>query len=292
MERLNFRLLSSIVVLSAFLIGAPDTARVDLVDLTIGSPTPAIPFYHFRARIVLDRKRPCEISRLSVNGESILSYELREASEGIDLSRPFEYSSPLFAAEKNKEFLFAQAWLIGRLDWENSKIYAVELLISLNKDQERQKIEKTVQAPLSGGYWNRAWKSYKSLVITENDGLPRIQEPVEFSLVFYPDQVTDLERELRIVQVSPTGETRLLPFQVYSTSVFEKKDEIRLDESGQPRPPYWLPSYYAKIVAPVSLAVHSSEVLLAFYGNSSARGEQAEKRSSYQGQKSRSGNRE
>lgn len=267
--------LSFIVLLSLFFLFFNPShikaqADIDLVKLTIGPPVPAIPYYHFRGKINLPEKTSLEIKSIKANGNPVYSYQIRDIQEGIDLREPYSYSWPLFASDKISKFKFKNPWIVGRLDWENNKTYSIEIeLVSENSDKA-EIISKEVQAPQSGGYWNSQWKFYKSIVVTEDYGLDRVNEPIDFSLIFYPDQITDLKKELRLVQIDQKGKAKIITSQVYNISTYLKKDKKRYDDSGNLRPFYWLPSVYAKIVAPVSLKANSSTVLLAFYGNPNA----------------------
>ena len=236
----------------------------------IGQPCPSIPFYHFIIQLNNKVRAPFKIKKITVNDKEINHYEIRDASWNSGKDKVFHYNWPPFAANYAKDFIYKQPILIARLDWMNGQKYKIEIKYSFKDSREIKTVKQEITAPDTGGYWNSQWKYYKSIVVSEDFGLERKNEPVQFSLVFYPDQITDLSRELRIVKMDGTGKTTLLPVQVYDVQKYLKKDEPRYDKDGKLRPFFWLPSVYAKIVVPVSIKANSNIVLLAFYGNPKA----------------------
>lgn len=251
--------------------GACAPARdTGLAEVVIGGPVPAVPYYHMRAAIRLEEKGPFEIKRVSANGHPIIHFEIRDMEGRMVEDKPYPYTWPLFAADKIKDFVFQNPWLIARLDWQNGETYDLEVEIHREGGRTPLILKTQARAPESGGYWDPRWPYYKSVVVSEDFGLDRTDEPVEFSLVFYPDQISDLEKELRIVQLDSRGNATVLPSQSYDIRSYLKEDVERRDEDGTVRPLYWLPSVYAKVVVPVSVQAHRSAVLLAFYGNPEA----------------------
>jgi len=244
--------------------------RMDITDLVIAPPCPAIPFYHVRGRLVPSSRNQIEIIEITANGRRLYSHEIRSLEESLRLDKPSRFTWPLFAESRISEFVFRNPWIIARLDWANGQKYDISFELAVGPSKDRQIITKSVVAPAIGGYWNKAWKYYKSVVVSEEFGLDRTDEPVEFTLLFYPDQITNLSKEIRVVHVGPSGETRLLPCQVYSVSSYLEEDKPRIDPSAGPRPPYWLPTVAARVIVPVSIKGRTSQVLLVFYGNPGA----------------------
>jgi hypothetical protein len=242
-------------------------AETGLTHVMIGNPIPAIPFYHVRAAIRFEEKGPFEIQSVSANGRPITHFEVRDIEGRLIENKPYPYTWPLFAADKIKEFEFQNPWLIARLDWEKGKTYDLEVVIQRAGEPTPHTWTSQVKAPESGGYWDPRWAYYKSIVVTEDFGLDRTDEPIEFSLVFYPDQITDLEKELRIVRLDSRGGATVLPSQTYEIRSYLEEDVERRDEDGTVRPLYWLPTVHAKVVVPMTLKADRSAVLLAFYGN-------------------------
>lgn len=277
MSRLSFakinRLLISIFIFGFSIIFLPQNTiandrQLNFEKAEIGHPIPSIPYYYFKMQINNNGvKIPFRIRKILVNGKKITDYEIRNAAWGKDNNKVFPYNWPPFSANYSKDFIYTQPILIARLDWQNGQKYKIEIKYSFNDSQKIKTVRQEIVAPDKGGYWNTQWKYYKSIVVSEDFGLERKNEPVQFSLVFYPDQITDLSKELRIVEIDEQGNTNLIPAQVYDVQKYLKKDKPRYGKDGKLRPFYWLPSVYAKIVVPISIKANSNMVLLAFYGN-------------------------
>jgi hypothetical protein len=259
--------------LALFALGTPlwsQTEPLDLTQVTIAPPCPAIPFYHLRGRISPPPGAPLKIFGVTANGVRLNTFEIRDLREPLVLDKPYRFTWPLFAGPKVDEFVFQNPWIIARLDWRDSERYEVVLELGVGPEKRKQVIAKSIVAPSSGGFWNAGWKYYKSIVVSEDFGLDRTDEPVEGTLLFYPDQFTDLNRELRVVRVGAQGETEVVPCQISSVSQYLKPDSPRTDPAGRQRPFYWLPTVAAQVVIPVSIKARTSQVLLAFYGNPKA----------------------
>ena len=75
--------------------------------------------------------------------------------------------------------------------------------------------ESVESLPERWGGWPEGWRFYKRLDLSNPTGMARPNEPVEADVEFHADQVTDLAREIRVVEVvSDDGPLRELPSQV------------------------------------------------------------------------------
>jgi len=63
-------------------------------------------------------------------------------------------------------------------------------------------------------YWE-LWKSYKTIIVEETEGLDRQNEPVEISLSFYKGEIADPEQEIRLVEILEKGDYEEIPCQVF-----------------------------------------------------------------------------
>lgn len=76
--------------------------------------------------------------------------------------------------------------------------------------------ESVAQLPAAWAGWSAGWANYKPLAVIETAGISRTAEPIDLALTFLDDQVTDLQRELRVARVDRTeGVLREIPSQVY-----------------------------------------------------------------------------
>ncbi len=255
---------------------APKPA-LGLAETGIAPPVPAVPYYHIRAAVRLEDPGPFEVKNVAVNGRPSHHYEIRElGGRPLAEAEPYLFTWPLFAAEQIKKFPFRDPWIFVRLDWRNGEVYELEVEIQREGASSPMTLRAMARAPEKGGYWDERWKYYKSIVVSEAFGLDRTDEPVEFSMIVYPDQITDLARELRLVRLDEDGRATLIPSQVYGQRSHLSEDPERVGADGLVRPAYWLPSVYAKVVAPISVKANRSAVLLAFYGNPDAEAQEAD----------------
>lgn len=257
-----------LLLLLQFQIAKANNRELHFHQAEIVKPSPSIPYYHFKVKIDNENKNAFEIKKIVANGNEVHHFEIREQSWSKSNDKAFPFSWPVFA--EDKDFVFKNPCLVGRLNWENGKKYNLEITYSIKDSKDEKRIKQEIIAPKKGGYWNTNWKYYKSIVVSEDYGKDRKNEPVQFSLAFYTDQVTELSRELRIVQVDEDGNTKVLPSQVYDVQKYMKKDKPRYDKNGALRPYYWVPTVYAKVVVPISIEAKSDVVLLAFYDNPKA----------------------
>ncbi len=269
---LFIKLIVLVFVLTTFvpINAVPKDQKLQFKEAIIEHPIPSIPYYHFKIEAINNTEIPFYIKKIVVNGKEVTHYEIREVSWESEDNEVFHYNWAPFAANYSKDFVYKHFNLIARVNWENGKKYNVKIIYTFKDNPEIKIIEQNIVAPANGGYWNSEWKYYKSVVVSEDFGLERKDEPIQFSMVFYPDQITDLNKELRVVKIDKEGNTALIPSQVYDIQKYLKEDKPRYDKDGKLRPFYWLPSIYAKIVVPITINANSNIVLLVFYGNEKA----------------------
>lgn len=75
----------------------------------------------------------------------------------------------------------------------------------------------TQQLPSAWAPTVAGWAFFQALAVSEPVGLPRHREPVDLSVVFGADQVTDPHREVRLLEVHDGNATET-PFQIVSPS--------------------------------------------------------------------------
>lgn len=100
--------------------------------------------------------------------------------------------------------------------------------------------------------WSAGWSYYKPLTIEESIGIERIAEPIEVTVSFRDDQVTDLQRELRVVRIDGKGGTLVeIPGQLYG----------EVYRNGQRT---------CQVVFQVDVTANGHSDYLIFYGNPNA----------------------
>ena len=215
-----------------------------------GFPTPQHPYYHLRLAFRLDGSDSFRIKRVKVNGERVRD----------------------FVSFHDFRFLKDQALKPGghselfvRWDWKPREVQTVEVQAEGGvRGEKTLALRARAQAPASGGYWDPAWKYYAGLVVSENAGIDRTDEPVHTSLAVYADRIHDPKREVRVVAVDClSGEQREVACQVHEVKYY-RAEGVKVGDEYQPTTTFQV-SFFADVPA------DSSRVYLAFYGNPKAK---------------------
>ncbi len=112
--------------------------------------------------------------------------------------------------------------------------------------------EPAAALPQEWGEWEDGWKFFKRLDLRNTIDLARENEPIEMDVEFHSSQVSDLAREIRVVEVvSASGPLREVPSQVYGDLAEEDTRRCRL-------------FFIARLQA------NETKTYLIFYGNPAA----------------------
>lgn len=207
-------------------------------------PLPALPFYHIRFRTEAEAALRTKLFSVRVNGIPTRDYYVFESG------RP----SPEGCADFN-----GPVEIVVRADWKSGSTNNIEIDF-LDARGELYTAAHLSTAPEWGGYWNADWAYYSASVLREERGIDRVREPVHLLLAYYSDRLTDLEREIRVVEVDPlSGTTHEIPSQVYDIANATSLDS----EEGQPTTTFEV-AFLANVPA------KTSKVYLVFYGNPKA----------------------
>ncbi|GMV99512.1 MAG: hypothetical protein AMXMBFR84_06510 [Candidatus Hydrogenedentota bacterium] len=113
--------------------------------------------------------------------------------------------------------------LVTRSAWHSGEEVQIHVQITYTNEAGSQTVLKTfaARAPETGGV-TTGWKRYQSVVLHEEAGLARENEPVECTIAVRAEDCADLARELRIVRVDKeSGALIPVPFQVFNPKEFE-----------------------------------------------------------------------
>ncbi len=209
-------------------------------------PVPKFPYYHAKIRITNSTDSVYYINKLIANKTGVRDYTIF-----IDGNFIFE---PLIKAKST-------AWIYARVDWENREEVRIEFELVEEHEKETMNVAHSVTAPGYGGYWNKEWKYYFSVVATERFGIDRVYEPIHLTTTLYLDRISSPEKEVRVVEVdSLTGAQKEIPSQVYSISEPYKG----LENESLAHSITFDIAFYANI------SRNSAKVFLVFYGNEHA----------------------
>jgi len=229
---------------AALRIQAGKVKLVSLKEVLFSFPTLEHPFYHVKAFIDLEASKLYTIERVFVN-----SVETRDF---------FVYNNEKLALG-NAAKADAKAAIVVKADWENGSMNQLRME-GVVEDGGKVTVEESSIAPAQGGYWNKAWRYYTSVVLTESRGMPRESEPVHMALSVYSDRVDDPVREIRVVSLDPrNGEPREVMSQVYDVSSWSGRSDERLQ-----------PTMTFDVAFLADVPANSSKVYLIFYGNRDA----------------------
>lgn len=245
----------------------------------LGFPCPAIPFYHFIAEIELPKASIIEVET-AVNDKVLRFTDLHKENEITDMSKPaISHRPPSGYGLSQDGTLYKNPHLVGWFKWEPGKDYNITIKVRVKKNIHASKadtyltVTKTLTAPNEVAVFDKKWKNYKSIVLSETAGLDRKSDPVEVLLPFYPDEAEHLKREIRVVSVDPaTHELTEVPSQVYDIKKFMKEDDLDPDANGNPTReiPFWMPTVTARVAFLADVPAKSSKVFLIYYNNENA----------------------
>ena len=250
-----------------------------ITSMELGYPVPAIPFYHFKAELELDEPSIIEL-KAAVNGDTLRFVNLYKDHSEEDLDKPpFVHRPPSGYALSQDNTLYKKPVITGWLRWQPGEEYEIEITVRLkesaqpSEDDEFVSASAKVTAPSEGDFFDEQWKSYKSVVLSETAGIDRTKEAVEVLLPFYPDEVNDLKREIRVMAVDTENHTLTeVPSQIFDIREYEEEDDLApLEEGGHQRTiPLWMPTVSCKVAFLADVPAKSSKVYLIYYNNADA----------------------
>lgn len=252
---------------------------LNVSKLEMNYPSPGIPYYHIKADINLPSSSMIEVE-MAVNGETLRYTDLHSEQELGDLSYPHLTNRPPSGAglsQDNK--LYLKPSVVGWVKWNPGETYEVKLSVRMKKTIAHTKSDmiltstRKLTAPAGPAGYDTAWKKYKSVVLSETAGLERKAEPVELLVAFYPDEVNDLKREIRVVAFDPaTKAVTELPSQVYDIQEYLVEDNMAPDSTGKPTRdiPVWMPTVSARVAFLADVPARSSRVFFIYYRNKDA----------------------
>jgi hypothetical protein len=255
------------------------TNSLKITHIELGYPVPGIPFYHFKAQLELNQPSIIEIEAV-VNGKTLRFVNLYRGDVEQEVDKPaFIHRPPSGYALSQDNALYKTPEITGWLKWQPGQDYEIKITVRLKQSAQPSDKDKFVSAsakltaPNGSQVFDNAWKNYKSVVLSETAGIDRKNEPVEVLLPFYPDEVNDLKREIRVMAVNPRDYSLTeVPSQVFDIQEYLKKDDLSPLEEGQPERhiPLWMPTVTCKVAFLAEVPAKTSRVFLIFYNNDKA----------------------
>ncbi len=273
----------SLLFLFFVLVVATATARtpreLKVNALELGQPVPAIPFYHIKMALELPEQSYME-AEMTVNGKALRFLDLYPNATMEDPNRPhIAHRPPSGFGLSLDNTLYLKPLIVGWVNWMPGASYTITVKVRMKKTvkgadtDEYLSVTRTLTAPQRDLSFDKEWKSYKSVVLSETAGLSRTNEPVQVLLPFYPDEARDLKRDIRVVEVDPvTYKHKEVPVQVYDVQEYLKEDDLAPDKNGKPTRdiPVWLPTVTARVAFLANVPARTSKVFLIYYNNENA----------------------
>jgi hypothetical protein len=252
---------------------------LNVTKIEFGYPSPGIPFYHLKADIELPQSSIIEVEA-AVDGNVLRATDLRRESDSEDMNRPPLSERPPSAYSMSQDGThYKNLSVVGWVKWQPGQEYNIRISVRMKKavraanDDVWISSVKKVTAPTDVAVFDKNWKSYKAVVLSETAGISRAKEAVEILLAFYPDEAQQLARDIRVVAVDPkTHELTEVASQVYDVQEDLKEDDLAPDKNGNPtrKVPLWLPTVSARVAFLADVAAKSSRVYLVYYNNANA----------------------
>ncbi|MCG8310166.1 MAG: hypothetical protein MI975_22400 [Cytophagales bacterium] len=255
------------------------TKALEISKIELGYPCPAIPFYHFMAELELPEASIIEVEA-AVNNKVLRFVDLHRSDELSDMNKPaLSHRPPSGYGLSQDGTLYHHPHLVGWVKWEPGQDYEIRITVRMKKKIHASKDDvflsatKKLKAPEDVDVFDKAWKNYKAIVVSETAGIDRQGDPVEVLLPFYPDEAQHLTREIRVVSVDPgTYELTEVPSQVYDIKKYLEEDDLDPDENGKPTReiPLWMPTVTAQVAFLADVPANTSKVYLIYYNNEHA----------------------
>jgi hypothetical protein len=259
--------------------GKNDKKGLVISRLELGYPCPAIPFYHFLAELELPGASMIEVEA-TVNGKVLRFTDLHREDEINDMSKPvLSHRPPSGYGLSQDGTVYHHPHLVGWVKWEPGQDYEIQIKVRLKKnihasaDDEFLSATRKLIAPDDVPVFDKAWKNYKAVVVSETAGIDRNGTPVEVLLPFYPDEAEHLIRDIRVVSIDPqTHDFREVPSQVYDIKKYLEEDDMDPDAQGNPTRdiPLWMPTLTARLAFLADVPARTSQVFLVYYNNGNA----------------------
>lgn len=207
-------------------------------------PTPAFPYYGALMRVT-GLERESSIERIEVNGVWTRDYAVDNDGK----------RSGSFRLDAQAE----STALYVRTDWVAGSAYEITVSFNSGANESVERVTCVHTASGDGGYWDKSFKYYGAVVVTNDTREPRVNEPIHQVMSVYDDRVADPEREVRVVHVDEAGEHTEIPSQVYEISRWKGF----ADKHCQPTCNF-------DVAFLASVPAYQQGVYLVFYGNEAA----------------------
>lgn len=244
-------------------------------QMGFGYPSSQFQFYNLTYTFKKEKVVPFTLKKVSVNGEEIRDFKITGIDDPLI---PMEGYQRRYAQYNKKVTDKSDVSLTVRCNWQKSKQYTLSVE-GIDDNNKPVTLTATGIPENKFGYWNDDWKYYATVVLKENAGMKRVQEPVHLKMALYADRLTDPEKEIRVVeydplqQKNPNGPFKEVTSQVYNVNTWNDEkliNTIEKDEESGERIIRYLPTTTLEIAFFADVYPYSEKIYLVFYGNPNA----------------------
>jgi hypothetical protein len=228
-----------------------------------GYPVDGEPWYFIRASFseaAQLSKGAWRVSRIAVNGIRVRDFLLYQGGRevlGKDIQgqQPFEVKA--------------------RFSWQGNQSYEVQIQLENAKTRKSANFNQNISSPSVKGYWDPGWKNYLALVIAEENGIERLDYPVQATVGVFANTLKSGD-EIRVVKAKRSGNDVAyaeIPSQVYDQVTWADQKILSVEEkdekTNEPIIRYH-PTTSLSIGFLASLKPKEKATYLVFYNNSAA----------------------
>jgi hypothetical protein len=200
------------------------------------------------------------VSRVTVNGIGIRDFLLYQGGTEV-----------LGKDIRGQQALDVKA----RFSWQANQTYEIHVQLANAKTKKTATLSQKVSSPALKGYWDPAWKNYLALVIAEENGIERLNYPVQATIGVLANYLKSGD-EIRVIKVERAGNDVAyagIPSQVYDLVTWSDPKVLSVQEkdekTGQPIIRYQ-PTTSLSIAFLATLKPKEKATYLVFYNNPAA----------------------
>ena len=243
--------------------------------MSFGYPSSTFQFYYLAYTFEKETVVPFTLKKVSVNGIEVRDFII---SGIMDSTQAYTGYQRRYAQYNSKVTGQSNLSVTVRCNWQKGNGYTLTLE-GIDEDGIPVHLRATGIPGNKFGYWDPAWKYYATVVLKENAGIKREQEPVHIKMALYTNRLTDPEKEIRVVdydpdqQNNPLGPFKEVPSQVYNVHNWNNRElinTIEKDEASGERIIRYLPTTTLEIAFFADVYPNSEKIYLVFYGNPQA----------------------
>ena len=200
------------------------------------------------------------ISRITVNGictRDFLLYQGNEELQGKDIKgqQPFEVKA--------------------RFAWQGNQSYEIQALLENAKTKKTVTLTQKLTSPAIKGYWNSDWKNYLALIVAEENGIERLNYPIQATIGIFANYLKS-GAEIRVLKAAREGNDVAyteIPSQVYDLVTWADQKILSVEEKDEKtgeRIIRYHPTTSLSVAFLANLKPKEKATYLVFYNNPAA----------------------